>query len=111
MQTKVHTTQISDLQGLVVGTVRYVATKAEANALVSSLADGIYIIVDADESRQGERVRYLVVSGALTSPVSDVGTMSLTSLAQLLDVSNTAATNKQVLVYNQDTFWFNFTSE
>lgn len=52
-------------------TTYYAATKSAGDTLASSLPDGATVIVTADESQGGVRVRYTVASAALTSPVKD----------------------------------------
>lgn len=51
--------------------VYFASTKAAGDALAASLPDLATVIVDADESLDGVRVRYTVASGALTDPVVD----------------------------------------
>jgi hypothetical protein len=54
---------------------RYAATKAAGDTLAASLADGATVMVTADESLGGLRVRYTVASGALAGGVSDTAAM------------------------------------
>ena len=61
--------QISDISQILAP--KYAATKSAGDTLASSLPDGATVIVTADESQGGVRVRYTVASGVLTSPVPD----------------------------------------
>lgn len=69
--------KISDLVDLVdsVSGVYFAATKAAGDTLASSLPDGATVIVTADESQGGVRVRYTVASAALTAGVPDTAAM------------------------------------
>lgn len=54
----------------------YVATKAAGDTLAASLLNGATVIVTADESQGGVRVRYTVASAALTAGVVDTAVMA-----------------------------------
>lgn len=54
----------------------YVATKSAGNTLAASLPNGATVIVTADESQGGVRVRYTVASGVLTAGIVDISDMA-----------------------------------
>ena len=70
--------------------VYFAATKSAGNALASSLPDGATVIVTADESQGGVRVRYTVASGVLGSAVLDTTAMARFTPAGTGAVAHTA---------------------
>jgi|GEM_PF-5694671 len=90
--------------GAVSGSVNtfFAATKAAGDTLAASLADGATVIVTADESQGGVRVRYTVASAALTAGVVDTAVMTQwerTALSKAIVTVNGALDSANVSVW------------
>ena len=82
--------------------VNFAATKSAGDTLALSLPDGATVIVEADESQGGVRVRYAVASGALTAGVVDTSVMARFTQAGTGAVARTAQDKMREFVSVKD---------
>lgn len=82
--------------------VNFAATKSAGNTLASSLPDGATVIVTADESQGGVRVRYTVASAALTAGVVDTAVMAQFTQAGTGAVARTAQDKMREVINVKD---------